>query len=410
MISRSINILTLALALGFIGSCSLTENPKSHTKRTPSSQNLTQETEEIRLLSQYTLGQCETATSRYNFWHDAVGDHSINASVLFEGRYGSEQDYFQVDGLNRLYDLGQKDCHSLNAPETVNYRELQNWLFPANGPVRAQAETSFQHGTYGGEFGNTAPVRRGHCYLSYFAINRHIVTSLFQVKEHNKNESVIIDPVKILGRTKLSWWGSFFTWIKGDARPATKRATTPEPKRVPAYHAGSPPPPERVNPEARLISRYTLGRCQMETATYGFWVRGVGNYKGNILFEGRDDFEQDFFKAGSDSDIYHLGQKDCTSLEAPKTVNRAELYDWMFPQNGPSLAQANTPFPHGNYGGKSGDVAPVREGHCYLLYYSYSFSDTKRKQTSLFRVKEHDKSKSVIIDQIRELGRYYDSD
>ena len=407
MISRNVNILTLALGLGLVlASCSLTENPRPHAKRIPSSQG----TGDIRLLSKYTLGQCETATSKYNFWHDAVGNHSVDASVLFEGRYGSEKDFFQVDGLNRLYDLGEKDCHSLNAPETVSYSELENWLFPKNGPARAQAETPFQYGTYGGKFGNVAPVQKGRCYLSYLAINRHIVIGLFQVKEHTKNESVVIDQVKILGRSKLSWWGSFFTWIKGDKSPHAKKTMRAEPKRIPAYHAGSAPPPERLNPETRLISRYTLGRCQMETATYNFWWGPRSAAGAYILFEGRDDFEEDFFKVGSDSDIYDLGQKDCASIEAPKTTNRATLYDWMFPQNGPSLAQENTPFPHGNYGGKSGDVAPVRTGHCYLLYYSYSAPDIRKKVTSLFRVKEHDKSKSVVIDQIRELDRHYYND
>ena len=131
-----------------------------------------------------------------------------------------------------------------------------------------------------------------------------------------------------------------------------------------------------ISAEVELVSRYTGGTYV--SATYSFWHStrdrvDVVNNDWEILFEGREDFE-DFFRVNIATD------------------DRSHIVDL-----GESCGQA---FERAieNRGGGS-ETAPVVVGHCYVTYNQ----DRRGTIITVFRVVDHTKSERVVLDDIQIL-------
>ncbi|MFZ4402492.1 MAG: hypothetical protein ACOYOK_00180 [Pseudobdellovibrionaceae bacterium] len=148
--------------------------------------------------------------------------------------------------------------------------------------------------------------------------------------------------------------------------------------------------------EITLISRFTGGDYVSASYSFRFLSQDVKltKNKPDILFEAGEDFE-DYFRVnlviGDSSVIYDLGKKSCSDIKSTHADERVKLpVSWLaYSEAAPlKLSPATT--------------AKVHKGHCYLSFNN----DYNSRLTTLFHVKNHQKSKTVTIDEIEVIDKW----
>ncbi|WP_413942699.1 hypothetical protein [Bdellovibrio sp. HCB-162] len=140
-----------------------------------------------------------------------------------------------------------------------------------------------------------------------------------------------------------------------------------------------------------LISRYNGGNYVTATYSFKYMTRDNVELTRNnweILFEAREDFA-DHFRVNTVVDdfsfIFDLGEKSCKEINSKYPDEKATrplvwlAYTDVDPYDLPPTREAL-----------------VKENHCYLSYNN----DSEGTVVTLFHVKSHVKSKSVVLDEI----------
>lgn len=147
--------------------------------------------------------------------------------------------------------------------------------------------------------------------------------------------------------------------------------------------------------EATLTSRYTGGDYTTATYSFRFMSQDINVTKNNveILFEGRADFEKDYFVVNTVVDdnnlIYDLGEKSCADISSSYPAFRqSRPLVWLGYSEASPLNKIGT------------KTAPVTVGHCYLAYNN----DESGRVVTLFHVASAEKNKSVTINEIEVLN------
>ena len=147
--------------------------------------------------------------------------------------------------------------------------------------------------------------------------------------------------------------------------------------------------------DVTLISRYTGGTYTTATYSFRHLSQDVNVTRNNmeILFEGREDFTEDYFGVNMVVDdhsfIYDLGKRSCASIQSSTPdLRKSRPLVWLaYSDADPSQLTAVT-------------RVNVNVGHCYLAYNN----DEDGRVVTLFNVKSHVKSKSVTIHEIEVLN------
>lgn len=149
-----------------------------------------------------------------------------------------------------------------------------------------------------------------------------------------------------------------------------------------------------VPSEVTLVSRYNEGNYNTATFSFRHMTQDISvtgnNYE--ILFEARQDFE-DYFRVNMVVDdfsfIADLGEQSCKEIQSsyPEARSRSSLA-WLGYTNIDTLTFNG--YKH---------TALVKTNHCYLAFNN----DGDGRVVTLFHVKSHVKSKSVVIDEIEVL-------
>ncbi len=162
--------------------------------------------------------------------------------------------------------------------------------------------------------------------------------------------------------------------------------------------AGSSPNKNEAGPlgkpeQVMLVSRYHGGTYISASYSFRFLNQDLQQANNNweILFEARGDFE-DYFQVNTVADdnsfIFDLGKKTCHDIVSRCPADRkSRPLVWLgySEANPSSLTPATT--------------AKVQIGHCYLTYNN----DENGRVVSLFHVSDHEKSKTVTINEIEVL-------
>lgn len=142
---------------------------------------------EVTLISRYTGGDYQTASYSFRHMSQDINVTRNNMEVLFEAREDFE-DYFRVDTVvddnSFIYDLGKRNCNDISSP--FPRTNSLGWL------AYSDADPSKLNPA------KTAPVKVGHCYLTYNNDNKGRVVVLFRVKAHEKSKTAIIDQIDVV--------------------------------------------------------------------------------------------------------------------------------------------------------------------------------------------------------------------
>jgi hypothetical protein len=146
--------------------------------------------------------------------------------------------------------------------------------------------------------------------------------------------------------------------------------------------------------EVTLTSRSTGGNYQTATYSFRHMSQDIQVTRNNmeILFEGRADYQNDYFQVSmvvdDNSFIYDLGAKSCADIKSTYPNDReSRQIVWLGGSDASPLKNVGT------------KTAPVMVGHCYLAYNN----DEDGRVVTLFHVEKAVKNHSVTINEIEVL-------
>ena len=195
-------LIYLGLVLG-LASCKLQEENRKNNLFYPVPSS-------VELISRYApTGNYVTAT--YSFFYQTRDDVDLTKNgwdVLFEAREDFKEDFFNtemvVGDLGLIADLGEKSCADIKNTyeEHGEYPGVGHGGYPYKEDRKLDPEFWFNYSEVGDAFRNSKnakiDVKTNHCYALQKVTREYHIETVFHVKEHIKNKSVVIDEIEVI--------------------------------------------------------------------------------------------------------------------------------------------------------------------------------------------------------------------